>query len=58
MFPGCGQPALREVAHPCDLFDTDSESDPAQRFKDAGRFQAPRPQAPVRYACVQDPSEA
>jgi hypothetical protein len=28
------------------------------KLKNAGRFQAPRSPAPVRYTCVQDPSEA
>ena len=52
----------RELSHfstaaQSELFDTDSENDPAQ-IKDVGRFQAPRSPAPVRYACVRDPSEA
>jgi hypothetical protein len=53
----------RELSHfstaaQSELFYTDSENDPAQIEKDAGRFQAPRSPAPVRYTCVQDPSEA
>ena len=52
-FPGCGQPALREVAHPCELFDTDFESDPAQRLKMPGAFKPPCPPAllPPKRPC-------
>ena len=41
-----------------ELFDTDSESDPAQSQQMPGAFKPPAPQAPVRYTCVQDLSEA
>jgi hypothetical protein len=42
-----------------ELFDTDSENDPAQGQQMPGAFKhPPAPQAPVRYTCVQDPSEA
>jgi len=41
-----------------ELFVTDSESDPTQSQQMPGAFKPPAPQAPVRYACVQDPSEA
>jgi hypothetical protein len=33
----------KRVTHPCELFDTESENDLAQRSTNAGRFQAPRP---------------
>ena len=38
-----------------ELFDTDSESDPAQRQQMPGAFKPPAPKAPVRYTCVQGP---
>jgi hypothetical protein len=41
-----------------ELFDTDSESDPAQSQQMPGAFKPPAAQAPVRYTCVQDPGEA
>jgi hypothetical protein len=41
-----------------ELFDTNSESDPAQSQQMPGAFKPPAPQAPVRYTCVQDPSGA
>ena len=42
-----------------ELFDTDSESDPAQRQQMPGAFKPPPPpKAPVRYTWVQDPGEA
>ena len=41
-----------------ELFVTDSESDPTQSQQMPGAFKPPAPQAPVRYACLQDPSEA
>ena len=52
----------RELSHfstaaQSELFYTDSESDPAQIEKMPGAFKPPAP-APVRYTCVQDPSEA
>jgi hypothetical protein len=53
----------RELSHfstaaQSEQFDTDSENDPAQIEKMPGAFKPPRPPAPVRYTCVQDPSEA
>jgi hypothetical protein len=41
-----------------ELFVTDSESDPTQTQQMPDAFKPPAPQASVRYACVQDPSEA
>ena len=53
----------RELSHfstaaQSELFYTNSENDPAQIEKMPGAFKPPRPPAPVRYTCVQDPSEA
>src|SRR5271163_3673595 len=59
-FPNRGDPAFKSGhAFPCELFDTDSESDPAQSQQMPGAFQAP----PLRErlcgkTCVQDLSEA
>jgi hypothetical protein len=41
-----------------ELFDTDSESDPAQGQQMPGASSSQSPQAPARYTCVQGPNEA
>ena len=46
------------VTHPCELFDTESKNDLAQGDKCWALSSPPAPQAPVRYTCVQDLSEA
>ena len=48
----------KRVTYPCELFDTESENDLAQGQQMPGAFKPPAPQAPVRYTCVQDLSEA
>jgi hypothetical protein len=48
----------KRVRHPCEQFDTESENDLAQGQQMPGAFKPPAPQAPVRYTCVQDLSEA
>jgi hypothetical protein len=48
----------KRVTYPCELFDTESENDRAQGQQMPGAFKPPAPQAPVRYTCVQDLSEA
>ena len=48
----------KRVTHPCELFDTESKNDLAQGDKCWALSSPPAPQAPVRYTCVQDLSEA
>jgi hypothetical protein len=49
----------RSASDPCELFDTASESDPAQSQQMPGAFQAPPlPERLCGKTCVQDPSEA
>jgi hypothetical protein len=51
----------RELSHfstaaQIEQFDTDSENDPAQIQKDAGRFQAPAPQRPCGIRAYETPA--
>jgi hypothetical protein len=43
--PPVGSQLQNRATHPCELFDTDSESDPAQRQQMPGAFKPPAPQS-------------